>query len=74
MLQLILTTKELERMQGVLEYRLLDTLPQSDYYNITKLVSSICEIPIALITILDILMAFCCITKQMKCYWQKEKM
>lgn len=48
-----LPVNELERMEAVIQYRLLDTLPEVDYDNITKLVSSICEVQISLITLLD---------------------
>lgn len=44
---------ELQRLEAVNEYGLLDTLPEEDYDNITKLVINICEVPIALITMID---------------------
>lgn len=44
---------ERERMYYVKEYKLLDTLPESDFDNITNLVAAICEVPISLITLLD---------------------
>jgi len=48
-----LPANELERLNALMEYRLLDTLPEEDYDNITKLVATICDVPIALITMLD---------------------
>ncbi|MBR9914976.1 MAG: GAF domain-containing sensor histidine kinase [Algicola sp.] len=44
---------ELQRLHAVKSYNILDTLPESDYDNITKLVASICDVPISLITVLD---------------------
>lgn len=48
-----LPLNETDRLDAVLQYQLLDTLPESDYDNITKLVASICDVPISLITLLD---------------------
>jgi len=48
-----LPSNEQERLEILKEYHLLDTAPEVDYDNITKLISTICEVPIALITILD---------------------
>ena len=44
---------ELQRLHAVNSYNMLDTLPESDYDNITKLVATICDVPISLITVLD---------------------
>ncbi|WP_397362645.1 ATP-binding protein [Olleya sp. R77988] len=44
---------EQERISCVKEYKLLDTLPESDFDNITSLVATICNVPISLITLLD---------------------
>jgi len=44
---------ELERISCLKEYNLLDTLPESDFDDITYLVASICNVPISLITLLD---------------------
>ncbi len=44
---------EKERLAAVKSYKLLDTIPESDYDNITSLVAEICEVPISLITLLD---------------------
>ncbi|MEM5566238.1 GAF domain-containing sensor histidine kinase [Psychroserpens sp. AS72] len=48
-----LPTNELQRLEAVKSYSILDTLPESDYDNITKLIASICDVPISLITVLD---------------------
>lgn len=48
-----LPTNENERLNAVKSYGLLDTLPESDFDDITKIISAICEVPISLITLLD---------------------
>lgn len=47
-------TNENERLNAVKSYSLLDTLPESDFDDITQLISTICNVPISLITLLDI--------------------
>lgn len=44
---------ENERLNAVKEYKLLDTLPEEDFDNITNLIANICDVPISLITLLD---------------------
>ena len=44
---------EAARLDALGHYRLLDTLPEAVYDNITKLASIICETPIALISLVD---------------------
>jgi len=44
---------EIERQSEVNNYKLVDTLPESDFDNITSLLSTIFDVPISLITILD---------------------
>jgi signal transduction histidine kinase len=44
---------ERERLEAVKSYKLLDTLPEKDYDNITSLIAAICETPISLVTLLD---------------------
>ncbi len=44
---------ESERLNAVKEYKLLDTLPEEDFDNITNLIANICDVPISLITLLD---------------------
>jgi signal transduction histidine kinase len=44
---------ELERLEAVKAYNLLDTLPEKDFDNITALTASICDVPISLVTLLD---------------------
>lgn len=44
---------EKQRLASVRSYQLLDTLPEKDFDNITALTASICDTPIALVTLLD---------------------
>ena len=44
---------ENERLQSLESYSILDTLPESDFDNLTSIASVICNIPISLITLLD---------------------
>ncbi len=44
---------EYQRQKAVEKYELLDTLPEDSFDNITRLISYICDTPIALITLLD---------------------
>ncbi len=44
---------ESERQSAVEKYQLLDTMPEENYDNITSIVASICDAPIALITLID---------------------
>lgn len=44
---------EKQRVAAVRSYHLLDTLPEKDFDNITALTASICDTPIALVTLLD---------------------
>jgi len=46
-------SNERERLEAVLEYDLLDTLPEKDFDSITTLTANICEVPISLVTLLD---------------------
>lgn len=48
-----LPTNEQERLHALQSYNLLDTLPEQDYDDITVLASTICNVPIALVTLLD---------------------
>jgi GAF domain-containing protein len=45
--------QEDERIKLLKSYSILDTLPESDYDNLTTLASQICETPISLITFVD---------------------
>ncbi len=44
---------ERKRQKAVEKYKLLDTLPEIKYDNITSMISDICDTPISLITLLD---------------------
>ena len=48
-----LPTNEQERLHNLYSYELLDTLPEKDYDDITKLASCICNTPVSLITLVD---------------------
>jgi len=44
---------EFERLQALKEFQILDTLPEIDFDDFTKLASYICQTPIALISLVD---------------------
>lgn len=44
---------DLERLQNLQSYQLLDTLPEADYDEITRIASYLCQTPMALITLVD---------------------
>lgn len=44
---------EEERLKALEEYNILDTLPEKDFDDITRIASEICQTPIALVTLLD---------------------
>jgi signal transduction histidine kinase len=44
---------EVQRQLAVEKYRLLDTMPEDSYDNITSLISNICETPICCISLID---------------------
>src|SRR5690349_18852326 len=48
-----LPTNELERLSAINSYEILDSLPESDFDQLTKIASEICETPISLISIVD---------------------
>ncbi len=41
---------EEERLSALRAYNIMDSLPESDYDNLTKIASEICQVPVALIT------------------------
>ncbi|RZA02579.1 MAG: PAS domain S-box protein [Sphingobacteriaceae bacterium] len=44
---------ETKRLQALSSYHVLDTLPEKEYDSISRLASYICQVPIALITLID---------------------
>lgn len=48
-----LPVNELDRLRNLYSYELLDTLPEKDYDDITKLASYICNTPVSLVTLVD---------------------
>ncbi len=44
---------ESERLKALKEYSILDSLPEQDFEDITRIASEICQTPISLITLID---------------------
>ena len=49
----MINDKEIVRLQTLKEYKILDTLPEEMFDDITSLASTICEMPISLISLID---------------------
>src|SRR5579875_1248688 len=48
-----LEDKEAERLKALDSYKVLDSLPENGFDDITKLASQICETPVSLISLID---------------------
>lgn len=53
MIKPAINTNEKQRLAAVKKYKLLDTMPEETYDDITSIVANICDVPIALITLID---------------------
>jgi PAS domain S-box-containing protein len=51
--QPVITDVETKRLEALSSYNVLDTLPEKEYDAITRLASYICQVPVALITLID---------------------
>lgn len=46
-------TNELERLEALVRYEILDTDPEKDYDNIAKIAAHVCDVPVALVSFID---------------------
>ncbi|TYA74551.1 sensor histidine kinase [Seonamhaeicola marinus] len=46
-------SNEQERLKNLYSYKILDTIPETDYDDITRLAAQICNVPISLVSIVD---------------------
>lgn len=53
MISASLPANEVERLETLRAYHILDTLPEKEYDDIVKLASEICDVPISLISLVD---------------------
>lgn len=53
MIKPTLPENETERLNALRQYNVMDSLPEEDYDNITRIASEICQMPVSLITIID---------------------
>lgn len=53
MLQQDIQISEKQRIESLLSYSILDTLPEQDYDNLTAIAASICNTPVSQVTLID---------------------
>ncbi len=53
MIEALEYTKETERLEELDSFSILDTLPESDYDDLTAIAAEICDSPISLISLID---------------------
>ncbi|NLR93380.1 sensor histidine kinase [Flammeovirga agarivorans] len=53
MIQPVIPKNELERLEELKSYSILDTLEEDDYDNLTAIASEICQTPISLVSLVD---------------------
>jgi two-component system, sensor histidine kinase len=53
MIKAEIPVSEPERQKALDEYQILDTLPEQDFDDITRLASVICQVPISVISLVD---------------------
>lgn len=49
----IMDTEEIERIQTLLSYGILDSSPEEEYQGLAQLIAAICDVPVAVISMLD---------------------
>jgi len=53
MLPAPIPANEKERLKALMEYKILDTLPEKDFDEITVIASQLCQAPVAMVTLMD---------------------
>src|SRR5687767_4979867 len=53
MLPAPIPANERERLKALMEYKILDTLPEKDFDEISIIASQLCQVPVAMVTLID---------------------